>query len=217
MNEIIPGILEKEWKDIERKIESVLPFAKTLHIDIIDGKFVDNKTFLDPTPFKKYSDKVTLELHMMVENPLSYLQPWADAGFKRFIGHVEKMPDIAEFIATGQRLGEVGLAFDGPTDLESASVSLLDVDSILIYTSKQVGFSGPPFMEERLLKVKHIRNKDILIPIEVDGGINETTILSAKKAGATRFVSTSYLFKDAQVENRFNELLRLVNTTENGE
>ena len=53
--EIIPGILEKDWPSIEIKIQQVLPFAKAIHIDLIDGKFAPNTTFLDPAPFKKYT------------------------------------------------------------------------------------------------------------------------------------------------------------------
>jgi len=81
MYEIIPGILENEWNKIERKIEIVKPFAKSIHIDIIDGKFVPDTTFLDPVPFVRYSQKLFLELHMMVENPIQYLELYAKAGF----------------------------------------------------------------------------------------------------------------------------------------
>ncbi|MBI2622555.1 MAG: hypothetical protein HYW64_00450 [Candidatus Levybacteria bacterium] len=120
MLEIIPGILEKDWSEIERKIELVRPFAKTIHIDILDRKFAPNTTFLDPLPFAKYTlpssgqafpssgQAPFFELHMMVEEPIQYLKPFADAGFKRFLGHIEKMSDQAEFVAQGQLLGEVG-------------------------------------------------------------------------------------------------------------
>ena len=69
MFEVLPGILEKEWSAIERKLEIIKPFAKSVHIDLLDGKFAPNTTFADPTPFKKYADYFTFELHMMVENP----------------------------------------------------------------------------------------------------------------------------------------------------
>ena len=93
MNEIIPGILEKDWASIEQKLEKIRPFARTVHIDLLDGKFAPNTCFADPAPFKKFSEYFYFELHMMVDDPLQYVQKWADAGFKRFIGHIEKMPD----------------------------------------------------------------------------------------------------------------------------
>jgi ribulose-phosphate 3-epimerase len=207
MNEVIPGILEKEWSEIEHKLELVKPFAKTVHIDIIDGKFVDNTTFLDPEPFKKYSKNFLLELHMMVENPLIFLKPWAEAGFQRFIGHIEKMPDPVEFVAQGQLLGSVGLALDGPTDSNVLdNINLADLDCILIYTSEHVGFSGPELLDVRLDKIRKIKEKYEFIPIEVDGGINSETIIRAYEAGASRFVSTSYLFKTENIKETFEKL-----------
>ena len=157
--EIIPGINETEWAEIEKKIELVLPFAKTIHIDLEDGIFVERKTFLDPEPFKKYTDRATFELHMMVDNPIQYLKPFADAGFKRILGHVEKMPDQTEFVALAQTLGAVGLALDGPTDLSAITVPFESLDSVLIYTSDKVGPSGPPLLDGRLEKVKHVVEK----------------------------------------------------------
>lgn len=211
MFEIIPGILEKEWGEIERKIETVRPFTHTIHIDIIDGKFNPNTTFFDPKPFQKYTSPsagsgLFFELHMMVANPIQYLKPFADAGFKRFLGHIEKMPDQAEFVAQAQALGEVGLAIDGPTDLSEVKVPYEDLDSILVYTSQNVGFSGPSFMQERLEKVKKIREQNKFLPIEVDGGINDSTIVEAKNAGADRFISTSFIFNNPNSEGQFSLL-----------
>lgn len=197
MLEVIPGILEKDWDEIEKKIELVKSFAQTIHVDIIDGKFAPNITFLDPIPFAKYTKDIFFELHMMVENPIQYLKPFADAGFRRFLGHIEslrQLADQAEFVAQAQILGEVGLALDGPTDLSAIKIPYSDLDSILIYTSQNVGFSGPSFMQERLDKVKKIREQNKFLSIEVDGGINDQTILTAKNAGATRFSTTSFLF-----------------------
>src|SRR5581483_11765654 len=121
MFEIIPspGTGNKDWGTVERKIEAVRPFAKTVHIDILDGKFAPNTTFLDPAPFAKFSKDFTLEAHLMVEEPTHYLKSFADAGFRRFIGHVEKMSDQAEFVAEAELLGEVALALDSETPVSA--------------------------------------------------------------------------------------------------
>ena len=193
-HEIIPGILEQEWSEIEKKIELVKPFAKTIHIDLLDSVFAPNKTFFDPAPFKKYTEQeIIFELHMMVDNPTQYLKPWADAGFKRFIGQIEHMPDVAEFVAAGQLLGEVGLALDTPTPVEKITVSLEDLDFVFVMTVK-AGFSRQSFLPEMLEKVKSLRAKSPFIPIEIDGGVSDQTITQAKDAGTTRFVSTGFLF-----------------------
>lgn len=193
MLEVIPGILEKTWEEVEQKIKLLSPFAKALHIDIADGIAANNTTFLDPAPFKKYKDQFLLEVHMMVEEPIKYLKPFAEAGFKRFLGNIEKMSDQEEFVAQGQLLGEVGLSLDGPTLLSTITVPLDDLDVIHCYVSEKMGFAGPPMMPERLEKVKALRLKHPTIPIEVDGGVKDHTINLAKEAGATRFVATSFI------------------------
>ena len=194
--EIIPGILEKDFASIEKKLEIIKPFATSVHIDLLDGIFAPNKTFMDPAPFAKYTKDFIFEVHMMVDNPVDYLQSFADAGFRRFIGQIEKMKDIPEFVAKGQMLGEVGLALDSTTSF-SAMPSLEDVDFAFVMTVK-AGFSNQSFLPEMLEKVKQLREKDPLLPIEVDGGISETNIVLAKQAGATRFVSTGYIFNQGE-------------------
>ena len=202
MLEVIPGILEKEWAEIERKINLVKSFATAIHIDIIDGKFASNATFLDPKPFQRYTSGLFFELPMMVEEPINYLKPFAAAGFKRFLGHIEKMSDQEEFVAQGQLLGEVGLAVDGPTPLEAIKVSYGDLDSILIMTIK-AGQSGQEFNPEYLKKVEilrqvpsgaWLRTASNDMSIGVDGGINDQTIIEVKNAGATRFIANSFIF-----------------------
>ena len=135
--EIIPGILEKDWDGIAEKLSLVRPFAKTVHIDLIDGRFVDNLTHLDPEAFAPLADDFFLELHMMVEEPIEYVARWAKAGFRRFLGHIEQMSDQAAFVAEAERFGEVGLALDGPTPVSRIEVPLVDLDALLIYTSWQ--------------------------------------------------------------------------------
>lgn len=208
MFEIIPGILEKEWIEIERKIEIVKPFAHTIHIDIIDGKFASNTTLLDPAPFAQLTQDLFFELHMMVDNPIQYLKPFAEVGFKRFLGNIERMPDQAEFVAQGQLLGEVGLAIDGPTDLSAVKVPYSDLDSILIMTIK-AGESGQTFNPEYLKKVEILLRQladHNDMKIEIDGGINDRTIVQAKNAGATRFVSTNFLFSSPNPQSQFDLL-----------
>lgn len=207
MYEIIPGVLEKDWESIEKKIDLVLPFAKSLHVDILDGKFAPNTTFLDPKPFAKYKDKILLEVHMMVDEPINYLKPFAQAGFKRFVGHVEKMSDQVEFVAKGELLGEVGLAIDGKTSLDAVKVSYDDLDMLLFMTIN-AGFSGQAFAPEHLDKVRKVRESSN-IKIEVDGGINDQTILLARNAGVNLFSATSFIYKENS-QRQFQILENLV-------
>lgn len=191
---IIPAILEKNWKALDRKITISKTFTNTTHIDFIDGKFSSNKSFLEFEKFEKYKGSLNLEAHLMVEEPANYLEKLAEVGFKRFIGHVEEMSNQVEFIAKGERLGSVGLALDLDTPLSSIIVSLDDLDQILLMSVK-AGKSGQKFNEGILDKIRDLKSK-YLGEIEIDGGINDKTLPLAKKSGASSFCVTSFLFDE---------------------
>lgn len=222
-NKIIPGILEKDWTEIERKIEITRSFfprsgipprgTKEIHIDFVDGKFANNLTLLDPSSFSKYTNELYFEAHLMVEEPLSYLKPLATAGFKRFLGHVEKMSDQEEFVAQGEILGEVGLALDLDTPIDGIKVPFEDLDCILLM-SIHAGFSGQDFEQSSLEKIKTLRSLQQVqgkqLPIEVDGGVSDQNIIDIKNAGANRFVATHFLFNSNNPAEQLSKLTGLV-------
>ena len=216
MHQIIPGILEKDFSEIERKLEIIKPFSNTVHIDFIDGIFASNITFLDPTPFKKYSKDFFMEAHLMVKDPAKYVQPLFAAGFKRVLGHIEQMDDLDEFVARGQMLGEVGLAIDNETDIEKLNIPYQDLDLLLLMGVK-AGYSGQEFIPNTLEKVKKIRERNETILIEVDGGVTDKNILNIKNAGANRFVVTSFLFGQENPQKAYEELNNLINPQASGQ
>lgn len=205
MKSVLPGILEKEWDLIEKKLQIIKPFSKRVHIDVLDGKFCEESSFLDPTPFSKYKDDFFLEAHFMTDNPTQFLKPFSDCGFKRFIGHIEKMQDVEEFVALGQILGEVGIGLDFQTSIDKVNISFDDLDFILLMSVK-AGKSGQEFLPETLEKIKKLR-EITQIPIEIDGGINDKTILDCKNQGADRFVVTNFIFKNQDPMEAYEKLL----------
>jgi ribulose-phosphate 3-epimerase len=206
MNDIIPGILEQQWNDIEKKLELISRFSKRVHIDLLDGIFANNSTFSDPAPFAAWADKLDIELHMMVKEPVEYIDTWGKIGVKRFLGHVEMMSDQDAFVQKAKSYGEVGLALDGKTRVDRISVSDTKLDCILVMTI-DAGFSGQTFVHEYAAKCEQIRTKNPDIAIEVDGGIHVETLPVAKQCGANRFVCTSALFQTPSPENAYNDLL----------
>ncbi len=206
--QVIPGILENNWETIEEALEKVKTFSNTVHIDLIDGKFSKKKTFLDPQPFSTYTKELFFEAHLMTDNPIEYLEAFAKIGFKRFIGHVEKMPDVAEFVAKGQFLGEVGLALDLSTDIDNIKVPFDDLDVILLM-GVSAGASGQEFMPQALEKIKALRARTNIV-IEVDGGVNDKNIREIKNAGTNRFVTTSFVFKNIDPIRAYKSLVTLI-------
>lgn len=212
MRELIPGILERDWREIKKKLDLATSVAKTVHIDIIDGVFAPEKTFLDPAPFAPYASMLTLELHMMVKSPILYLEDFAKVGFKRFLGHVEMMEDQEEFVAKAQQFGEVGLALDGETLTTSINVSVQDLDTVLFFTGGKAGKSGQHFLPERLEKIKIFHQQHDFLPITIDGGIREEMMRDACNAGVERFIATSALFTE-DFSSSYQRLSQKLETT----
>jgi ribulose-phosphate 3-epimerase len=198
MIDVIPGILEKEWSAIYKKIRLVAPFVEWVQVDVADNTLVPNTTILDFSLFRQIAadcPAVSLEGHLMVTNPEKYIKPMVDAGFKRLIAHVE-CHDPRIFLEQAQYEDiETGIAIDGSTEIEQVEPYLDQVDVVLVMTI-EAGFSGQPFLPETLEKIRKIHEHYPDLVIEVDGGINDKTAKPVKEAGATRLVSTSYLFKN---------------------
>lgn len=197
MIEIIPGILEKEWEGVEAKVRQAADVSAWVHIDFADHTMVENDTPLDFSKYKALIDsypRVGFEAHLMVAAPEKYVKPLADSGFKRVIAHIESNDPRRFLDAAKYEEVEVGMALDGPSEVAEIEPFLEEVDFVLIAAIEE-GFSGQKFMPEVIEKIKLIRQNFIDLPIEVVGGINDETAKLVIEAGATRLVSTSYIFK----------------------
>ncbi|MBI2616625.1 hypothetical protein HYW55_00650 [Candidatus Gottesmanbacteria bacterium] len=198
MVEVIPAILEKDFGEIEKKIHLVEKFVSWIQIDIADGTLVPNETFTDSQAFAALKTPAKLELHMMVKDPLRYLENFAKVGFKRFYAHVEG-DYVDEYIEQAYKLGvEVGLAIDGPTDFEKIHKFIIHLDGVLVMAI-DAGFSGRPYREDTVEKIKKIREIDMDIPITVDGAMNPENAKKVLSSGATRINANSYIFSSPDV------------------
>lgn len=199
MVDVIPGILETEFEEIKRKVAKVAPYAGWVQIDLADGVLVDNKTFADPAPFAGLAVPPYRELHMMVEDPAERVDDWVEAGFTRFIAQIEGIGEPETFIeAVNLHSLEVGLALDldTPVSLVDNYLNMLDV---VLLMGVQAGYSGQDFSPIVLEKIREIREIDEMIQVAVDGGINESTGRMCADAGATRLVSTSFVFGSEEI------------------
>lgn len=196
MIDVLPDIgPQKDWHTIEDRLNLVVPLTEWVHIDFADNTLVPNATFLDFAAFKPFAEKLSLEGHLMVASPEKYLKSAVDGGFKRLIVHVEAHDPRIFFDQAKYEHVEVGIAIDGPTEFEAVEPFLEEADFVLVMTV-EAGFSGGTFLPECVEKIKSIHAYLPDLPIEVDGGINEATARLVKEAGATRLVSTSYVYKD---------------------
>lgn len=206
MLEVIPGILEEDLTVIKRKLLKAAPYVEWVQIDLADGILVDNETFSDPQAFSVFQLPPFRELHMMVDNPIEQVDDWAESGFTRIISQIEGLEDPEAFVeAVSLHSIEAGLALDLSTPVSVMEPYLSMLDAVLLM-SVEAGCSGQEFDPKVLNKIREVREIDEIIPIEIDGGINRETAMKCAEAGATRVVSTSYIYGAENIKEAIEEL-----------
>lgn len=170
-----------------------------LHFDVMDGVFVNNITFGLPVleEVRKATD-ITLDVHLMMIDPIRYVRRFAEYGADIISFHIESESDTRETIKAIKECGvRAAVAVKPDTPAESVFEYLQDIDMVLIMTVEP-GFGGQDFIYDTLEKVRIVRNRidelGLDIDVEVDGGINAETCALVREAGANVFVSGSYLF-----------------------
>lgn len=183
-----------------------------IHFDVMDGHFVPNISYGVPVlkSLKKCTDK-PYDVHLMISNPIDYVDAFADAGADIITFHVEAESDIAATIEKVKARGiKVGLTLKPATPAEVVFPYINDIDMVLVMTVEP-GFGGQSFMSDMLDKILAIREKAFELgkdlDIEVDGGIDGTTAPLVKAAGANVLVSGSYLFKAKDIDSAIASLL----------
>jgi len=203
--EIIPGILTSNPYELAELIKKADGVVKRVHIDIIDGVFADNKT-TDPSVLNPLDHSLLLDFHLMVNEPVNWVEKCVRAGGDRVIGHIEMMTDPVEFI---YKVEEAGLspciAFDLDTPISQIETRLLkDLDMVLVM-SVPAGFGGQEFHREALDKIEElseIRNTDAT-PFKIcdDGGVGFEILDDLSKSGCNEIVIGQRIFEGNLEEN----------------
>jgi len=193
MIEIVPAILVKTPKELEQRLKEVELYVKRVQIDIMDGKFVPNKT-IQPEDMKLFKTILMKEVHLMVEDNEKYVEDFLNLYFDMIIVHLESCRDVEGIIRKVKDRGKkIALALNPPTPLSLINDYLDDLDMVLLMTVNP-GFSGQGFMPEVLSKIKELRKMRKNLDIEVDGGIKKENAKSVAKSGANILVSCSGIF-----------------------
>lgn len=186
-------------EDIVKKLNGSV--AEYIHVDIMDGKFVPNKTwsYSEIKKIVSYSS-LPLDVHLMVKDPAKYIEDYALLNTSNLIFHYEAVKDIESMISLVKEYGlKVGIAINPDTSEEVLFPYLKDIDVALVM-SVVPGKSGQSFIESTPSKIKNLKNEiirqGVKTIISVDGGINNETGLLCKEAGVDMLVSASYIHKD---------------------
>jgi len=197
---IAPSVLSTDLGRLREQIDQAKAGgADWLHVDVMDGRFVPNLTFGAPLikALRKISD-LPLDVHLMVEAPENYIAEYADLGCAVFTFHPEATVHVQRHLATIRDKGmKAGLALNPSTPLSAVDEVVGDLDLLLIM-SVNPGFGGQKYIPASTDKIQRARNlldfrRSVAI-LEVDGGIDPTTIKQAWGVGADTFVAGQAVF-----------------------
>ncbi len=212
---VLPSLLLCDFGRLNEEIQTLEQAGvNALHLDVMDGHFVPNLTY-GPTIVEaaRKATRLPLDCHLMISDPARYVRDFRNSGADSMTIHVEAVPHPAAVLDQIRESGALaGLAINPGTPLETM-IECLDHCDLILVMSVQPGFGGQKFQTAALEKLRRLRE---LVPpgvlLQVDGGVNATTIQSCAQAGAQLFVVGSAIFGQpnyAESVHRLEQLARV--------
>lgn len=214
MIKIAPSLLAADFAKLGEEVREVEAAGATLlHIDVMDGHFVPNISFgsLVMDAIKPYTN-LPLDVHLMIENPDQYIEQFAKAGAEYITVHVEACRHLHRTIQLIRSYGvKPGVVLNPHTPIETIKHVLEDIDLILLMTVNP-GFGGQKFIDSVVPKIAElsymIKQRNLDVEIEIDGGITAETIVPCAEAGATIFVAGSAIFGKEDRQTALQSILK---------
>lgn len=211
---IAPSILSADLWNLGRDVETVRKAgADWLHVDVMDGHFVPNLSF-GPAVVKNLCGRaqLPLDVHLMVQRPLKFIEAFAKAGADMLTVHIEAEDDVKEALLLIKKLGvKAGLSVKPDTDPKRLGDYLDLLDLVLVMTV-QPGFGGQSFLPHSPAQIAAVRAQISAagrpVWLEVDGGINAHTAAEAARAGADAFVAGNAIFAAADPQRALADIRR---------
>lgn len=212
--QIAPSILSADFSNLESEVRTIEKAgADMLHIDVMDGHFVNNITF-GPALVKSIRNKTDLpfDVHLMIDPVIKYITDFADAGADIITVHIEAEDDTRGAVELVRSLGKkAGIAINPRTKIDTI-IPFLDVIDQVIVMSVHPGFAGQSFIRETIGRVQDIKaiigSRDI--KLEVDGGINPLYSQDCINAGCDILVAGTSIFSNENYKDSINLLKKTI-------
>lgn len=204
---LAPSMLAADFKELGKEIRTIEENgAQYLHFDVMDGMFVPSISFGMPVLQSiRPATNLVCDAHLMVTEPIRYVEAFAKAGADLITIHLEACEDVEATIAKIRECGcKVGISIKPATPV-SALDNLLDKVDMVLIMSVEPGFGGQKFIPESLDKIAELRNnlneRGLDVDIQVDGGIYTHNVEEVIKAGANIIVAGSAVFNGDVAQN----------------
>lgn len=210
MSFIYPSVLSADFAMLKEQIEELEKNSiKTIHVDIMDGKFVPNISF--GFPILKCIRKITnlnLDVHLMIDDPIRYIDKFAECGADLITVHIEGNYHIHRVIQEIKKYNiKAGIAINPGTPINNLKEILPLVDLVLVM-GVNPGFGGQAFIENTLNRIKElwqIKSENALnFDINVDGGVKSSNYMRILECGANNVIIGSDLFKNNDITNNIS-------------
>lgn len=204
---VIPSILTSSEKELSEMIGRCYGVVERVSVDIIDGKFKDNRT-IDPVSLSGIESYPKIDYHLMVDEPVGWIEKCIKGKADRIIGHIEEMSDKDTFIGQVAGFGKgAGLAWDLETPVEDINLEIFEKIDLALVMCVPSGFGGQKFQKkafDKIKKLSYIRKRvggGFLI--HADGGITCDNIKKVSDAGADE-VSVGRRLFDGDLKRNIN-------------
>ena len=215
MVEIIPSILSADFARLAEEIARVERGGATmLHLDVMDGHFVDNLTIGPPVVESvRKATKSHLDVHLMIENPGRYAADFVHAGANSVLVHYEACRHLDGVLGLIKKEGAMAGVVLNPATPVSVLEDVLEVADYVLLMSVNPGFGGQrliPYVLDKVRKLVEMRRaKRLRLPIEIDGGVHLDNLAEVVRAGCDWVVTGSAIFHSSDPEFTVREMRRI--------